>query len=75
MSFKHNLTQIKNDLSNHNRDRNSLMEQLISERLNLTRATYEEELNKTLAYLGRREEINLISKINRRNNNGKSESN
>lgn len=75
MSFKNNLTQIKNDLSNHKRDRSSLMEQFISERLNLTLQTYEEELSNTLAYLGRREEINLLSKINRRNNNGKGESN
>lgn len=75
MSFITNLLKIQIDLSNHKRDKNLLMEYYISERLNLARDMYKEELNKTLSYLTRREEINLISKINRRNNDGKSESN
>lgn len=74
MNFKDNLNQIKDELSNHHRSRSLLMEQLITERLNLTFTTYESELQKTLDYLSRREELNLISKINRRSN-GKSESN
>lgn len=75
MSFITNLLKIQVDLNNHKRDKNSLMEYYISERLNLARDVYEAELSKTLSYLIRREEINLISKINRRNNDGKSESN
>ena len=75
MSFITTLLKIQIDLSNHKRDKNLLMEHYISERLNLARDVYEEELGKTLSYLTRREEINLISKINRRNNDGKSESN
>lgn len=75
MSFTTNLLKIQVDLSNHKRDKNLLMEHYISERLNLARDVYEAELSKTLSYLTRREEINLISKINRRNNDGKSESN
>lgn len=75
MSFTTNLLKIQVDLNNHKRDKNLLMEHYISERLNLARDVYEAELSKTLSYLIRREEINLISKINRRNNDGKSESN
>jgi len=75
MSFTTNLLKIQVDLNNHKRDKNLLMENYISERLNLSRDVYEAELSKTLSYLTRREEINLISKINRRNNDGKSESN
>lgn len=55
-----------NDLSKHkNTDKEDLLLQYVNERLNKSFDTYQKELDQGLEYLKRRNELNVVRKLNR----------
>ena len=53
------------DLSCHKRDRNYVLTQSISERLNKSLQTYYKELNNSVSYLSSKDEMKVLKKMNR----------
>lgn len=60
---KSNLKELKNYKHPHK----DLLYELVKDRLDQSYKSYEEELNKGLQYLSRREDLKLAKKINRMN--------
>lgn len=54
-------------LQQYKRPKEDLLQELVKTRLNESFKSYEQELDKGLQYLSRREEIKLAKKINRMN--------
>lgn len=58
--------QMLKSLATHkNKDKEDLFLQYVNERLNKSFTSYQEELNQGLEYLKRRNELNVIRKLNR----------
>ena len=66
MMFKDRLIRIQHDLSNHNRTKSTMLENMIQERLDKALDNYKLDLDKTSGYLERRDGLNVLSKYNRR---------
>lgn len=65
--FKDQLIIIQKELHLHHNAKDKVLEDAIKYRLTQCLETYEQELAATLGYLTRRDELNVLSKLNRRN--------
>ena len=64
-NFKNNLIMIKKDLSEHHRDKQTLLSGCIKDRLAQSLKTYYKELKDSYMYLERKDELKLAKTINK----------
>lgn len=65
MEFKERLDCIAEDLKKHKRDKATLLEMYINDRLNKSLEVYYNELSDSLQYLAGKNDIKIMKKINR----------
>ena len=65
MKFIHTLNTIKNNLQEHHRTREELLPLYIQERLSKSLEVYSNDLDKSLSYLYKGNELNMMKRLNR----------
>ena len=65
--LEHTLKTISKDLSNHKRDKDTLLEKYIQKRLDSSFDVYNEHLSHSECYLSRMDEITVMKKMNKVN--------
>lgn len=65
MIFKDNLKIILNDMSKYHRDKDTLNQLYIEDRLQKSLESYYHELNKSIDYLNTKDQLKLLKKINK----------
>ena len=64
--FKNILLEIQEELNNHKRSREGMFIDCVKERLNKSIQNYNEDLQKTLGFLSRQNELNVMNKANKK---------
>lgn len=64
--FKNILLEIQEELNNHKRSRDDMFIDCVKERLNKSIQNYNEDLQKTLGFLSRQNELNVMNKANKK---------
>lgn len=60
-----NLLEILNELRNHHREKSSIMEQCVNERLKKSLVTYYKEVTQSMEFLSKKDELRIMKKMNR----------
>lgn len=58
-----NIEHIKEMLSQHHRDKSTIMETAIKDRLNKSLFTYDKELDNGVGYIKNKSELNVLKKL------------
>ena len=63
--FKTKLLEIKQELEKHDRDKNSLLQYYINNRLSQSLRSYYKELNDSYNYLDRKDSLKTLKQLNK----------